>query len=303
MTVVLRSLLLVLLLTSGGGQAAITSITVFGDSLSDTGNIAGLAELFGLESPTPPPYFNGRFSNGPVYAERLGFEALPTFQLGGSNYAVGGALTSSHVGGPLLSALSLQGQVGTFRTTTGGAADPNSLFILWIGGNDVREAARVSDPAEGASLIGDALEVLEMAVLDLQEMGARRIVIPNLPDIGRTPEFLADPMRASALTAQWNAGVEELVSGSQGSLDLFNVHALFEEVLGDPAAYGFTNTTGQAILNLDQDPDQFVFWDDLHPTARVHGLLADELRVLVPEPSALLLLAVGVLSLLRRRCR
>src|ERR1051325_6177463 len=69
-------------------------LIVFGDSLSDNGN------LFALSGNTypPPPYYLGRFSNGPVWvedlAERLG---VPL-----DDFAVGGANTdTTNINGPL----------------------------------------------------------------------------------------------------------------------------------------------------------------------------------------------------------
>ena len=89
--------------------AVFTDIVSFGDSLSDTGNLfavtsnpfnAALLALFfpELDPPIPSaPYYNGRFSNGPVWVERLAVRlALETplpSENGGGNYAVGGATT------------------------------------------------------------------------------------------------------------------------------------------------------------------------------------------------------------------
>lgn len=304
---VMRCALLLLLVVAAmpSAQGALTSLTVFGDSLSDTGTMAGVLEALGQPSVTPPPYYDGRFSNGPVYAERLGFPLASALLDGGTNYAVGGAMTASHVGGPLLTALSLEGQLARFRTDGGGVADPDELFILWIGGNDVRHAALGGDSLAGIDILGDALEVVEFALLDLQQMGARRILVPNLPDLGRTPEFTGDPALAASLSAYWNAGLADLVArNGSADLNLFDVNALFEELLADPAAYGLTNTTEQALLNPGADPDQFLYWDDIHPTARVHALLAQEMRPLIPEPHLpVLILFAGPMVLLRRTRR
>src|SRR5262245_37490212 len=47
-------------------------VVVFGDSLSDTGNVFTVTEPVLAEAiPVSPPYFQGRFSNGPVWVERL----------------------------------------------------------------------------------------------------------------------------------------------------------------------------------------------------------------------------------------
>src|SRR3954462_11973986 len=71
-----------------------SNLVVFGDSLSDIGNIS--SATFGT---TPgPSYYNGRFSNGPVYAETLatglGLPALARSTASGNDYAYGGAQTA-----------------------------------------------------------------------------------------------------------------------------------------------------------------------------------------------------------------
>ena len=73
-----------------------TRLVVFGDSLSDNGNLYAVT---GGTQPLSPPYYQGRFSNGPVFTELLGFNAgrytagAPV--TGSVNYAFGGARTDS----------------------------------------------------------------------------------------------------------------------------------------------------------------------------------------------------------------
>src|SRR5215470_1187686 len=74
------------------------NLAVFGDSLSDIGNVSQ-ATPFLTQPKTPGPYYwNGRFSNGPIYAETLaaglGLPALVNSASGGTDYAYGGALTT-----------------------------------------------------------------------------------------------------------------------------------------------------------------------------------------------------------------
>ncbi|MGI9449228.1 MAG: SGNH/GDSL hydrolase family protein, partial [Geminicoccaceae bacterium] len=68
----------------------VTDVVVFGDSLSDRGNIPILSD--GVNFPPSPPYVDNRFSNGPVYSELLpgllGATCDPSL-----NFATGGALT------------------------------------------------------------------------------------------------------------------------------------------------------------------------------------------------------------------
>src|SRR3954470_21571091 len=82
-------------LTNRSAASPFSNVVVFGDSLSDIGNIAQ-APLIN----TPGPYYwNGRFSNGPVYAESftsgLGLSSLArSTSSGGNDFAYGGAKTT-----------------------------------------------------------------------------------------------------------------------------------------------------------------------------------------------------------------
>ena len=79
--------------------------------------------------------------------------------------------------------------------------------------------------------------------------------------------------------------------GSTLSLHLFDTYSMYNDVLADPAKYNITNTTTSCLdvnddsaLNylkfskprtLCKNPENFVFWDMLHPTTRVHQIFAD----------------------------
>ena len=117
------------------GQAApadYTNMFVFGDSLSDSGNVYDLT----AGTLPAPPYTRGRFANGPVYAEymadRLGLP-LDNVLSGGTNYAFGGAGTDFNV--PVIlgqSPLSVESQVDLFRAQhVFSGADPDALYILY----------------------------------------------------------------------------------------------------------------------------------------------------------------------------
>jgi len=206
----------------GGGSdalgASFTGMTVFGDSLSDTGNISTLT--VGAFPPNPP-YFNGRFSNGPVWVERLaaslGLPAVMPSFLGGSNYAVGGA--ESGLGHSLAvpspaPETNIGAQIGGYLATHTPTAD--ELFVVWGGANDFLIAGQ-PDPTIPASNIVGGIEALALA-------GARHILVPNLPLLGQTPVALGStgtdpssftPAFAGGLTS---AGLDALVGGFNTAL-------------------------------------------------------------------------------------
>src|SRR5688572_18145701 len=165
----IRRLLSVLLVTAGASATPYTALHFFGDSLTDTGNVKKATSTlnnytFGLIPKHPTaPYVNGRFTNGPVWAEhvaaRLGrpADAAPAgMSMGwfgeiggpGNNYAVGGARTDTGGALGLLNYTLPTGiatQVDFYLARSSGVADPDALYFLLGGGNDLRNAARISD--------------------------------------------------------------------------------------------------------------------------------------------------------------
>jgi outer membrane lipase/esterase len=279
-----------------------SNMYVFGDSLSDTGNISA---FFGGQIPLAP-YYEGRFSNGPIWiddlAGALGLAASPSFT-GGTNYAWGGAVTGP--GGGLLPPYTLIDQAGFYLNDHGGLADPNALYVVWGGGNDVLD----ENSGDAAANLGDVISGLAAA-------GAKNFLVPNLPNIGLVPLSLMDGSSAvkEQLSLEFNAQLDTVLSELSATLPVnimtLDVFGLFNAILGDPGAYGYTDWTDPCYEgalgiggpgNVCSDPDAWVFWDGIHPTAHSHQLLADAaLAALspVPLPAALplLLAALGALG-------
>ena len=284
-----------------------SNLYVFGDSLSDTGNIYA---YFTGQIPKPP-YYDGRFSNGPIWvdtiAAALGLPLSPSFG-GGNNYAWGGAVTGP--GGGVLPPYTLTDQATFFLEDTGGVADPDALYIIWGGGNDVLD----EDSADAPAYLGSMIENLAAA-------GAKNFLVANLPNIGLVPLSLADGTSEykEQLTLAFNAELEQVLAELSTTLPVnivtLDVFGLFNTILTDPGAYGYTNWTEgcyEGPLGIGgpgdvcADPNAWVFWDGIHPTAHSHELLAEaalEALSTVPLPAALPLLFAALATLGARRRR
>lgn len=305
------------LLCAATPATAYEQLIVFGDSLSDTGNLYSLSQPYvpgALPFQLPQaPYFNGRFSNGPVAVEWLaqGLGASLT------NYAVGGATTG--LGNnqvppiPALQATGLRTQVGSFLS--GGVVDASALYLVWAGPNDFLGMVPGTEQQTFASAIGN----LTQSVLDLYAGGARNFLLPLLPDLGLTPRSqaagAAAAAGASALSDAFNAALSQsyaqlaLLPGAH--LTLFDTASTQRSLIANAAMLGFDSTDSGCFSGfvgvpgtVCATPDTHMFWDDIHPTARVHQLLGQQLLAAVPEPSTHGLMAVGLLLLggaLRRR--
>ncbi len=265
-----------------------SGVVVFGDSLSDVGNTANnvfaqLADLFDVGS--LDAVINGRFSNGPVWVEplsaRLGLpgSASSRSDAGGDNYAHGGARTGN--GSRTLGVIDDIGrQVSDYISSNTPAG--NELLILWGGGNNFFDG--VGTPA---SVSADMASYVSALAGD----GAQRFLIMNLPRLGEVPRHRGTSTQATlnSQSTAFNDALAIEMAALETSLNiditLFDVESTFDRLLAEPGTFGFTNTTDPAFDNpAATDPDQYVFWDEIHPTAAAHAVLADAAFVALHDP-------------------
>ena len=315
---------------------------VFGDSLSDNGNLAeALASVYHTGFPNPPSYHDS-FSNGPVAAEvlanRLGLSLTPSlFVTGfkdvnnlfggasyvpGTNYAVAGATAAGAPAFGGVPGANLPQQVGAYGLYSGGVADPNALYFVLAGGNDVREAA-LNNLGTAGITGGVSTEISAIQIL-LNE-GAKNVLVVNVPNVGVIPEFAQDnPTLAAAATSlsqQYDSLLSTGVAGLSGNgakINLFDLYAFNTNVIANAGLYGITDTTDRCFTNTPYSPaatdacgvgganiDQYFYWDSIHPTGKVAALAGNAFVAAlgVPEPSTTLLLAAGVFALAYRARR
>jgi phospholipase/lecithinase/hemolysin len=290
--------LMILVAASPAGAATTyPAIYVFGDSLSDAGNVWTLAQR---KEPLSPPYSQGRFSNGPVWAQdlarKLGFRVLKPSLQGGTDYAYGGAEsgpTLVHTVEPLLD---LPTQIAEFKVNV---PHPSSgaLFVLWIGANDLIDilGANLSSSDQNTA-INDIMTNEEAFLTLLVANGGKHLMVVTIPDLGATPMFTsqgtAKAQAATALTQQFNAQMTsrmKFLAGLSGlDLTIVDTFTLIDSAVANPKQYGFNNVTtpcwtgsftslsgGTECALGAVAQDRHLFWDHLHPTARAHAAVAD----------------------------
>ena len=263
-------------------------LVVLGDSLSDNGNLY-LAS--GRTQPPSPPYFQGRFSNGPVFTEQLGFFAA-NFNgpvTGSINMAYGGSRTDNAIAFPPGMRQQLTTYVGR-----GGTFGSGDLVSVLGGANNIFQgigAFAILPPASQGNPTGYMNPILTAAVADMNFLvndiasrGAGTIMVTNLPRLGTTPQFRTTPLTGLADYAgsTFNSGLQTALMTTAATrpgtnIILFDLAKVSDALASNPGRFGLTNVT-EACFNgvtVCANPDSYLFFDGVHPTAAGHRLLAN----------------------------
>lgn len=277
------ALFLAITTTTHASQPSFDAIYVFGDSYSDVGNIS----LASGGTVPGPLYYNGRFSNGPIWIDHLagtyGVTVTPSLA-GGTDYAFGGAEVTAPVPvpGSSQSIPSVPQQVELYLQQHNGKADPKALYIVTGGGNDIVNAPAGTSPQQLGSEIafglGGSIELLERA-------GARHFLVPNLFDLGKLPvaqlNGIASFATATTLVVnqQLNFWLQIEAFAPQTRIYRSDGYAFMQGVFADNSHFGFTDLTDPCLVTTPSPsrcnlPDLYFFWDTYHPTLFGHSMLA-----------------------------
>ncbi len=257
------------------------NLIVFGDSYCDVGNIFALT---GGAEPAAP-YYNGRFSNGPIWLDHVaGFLGVPlkASALGGTDYAFGGAWVTE--GKSFTGVPSVVEQVELYLSQHGGKADPNALYILEGGGNDILDTTSHSPETLGLHIA----EGLALSELLLREAGAKHFIIPDLFNVALLPAAAGNTAFAAKASDATNQSLDELLAFEQLIEGIhivrMNVFGLLKAVQTDPTHFGFTDITDPCLTTgVCADPDHTFFWDTHHPTEFGHAFFAVTLENVLPK--------------------
>ena len=326
---------LALAIVSTAAQAqSFSNVIGFGDSVSDAGQYVGLV-----------PGAQGSFTTNPdpVWLELVGanygFDVTPS-NFGGFDYAYGGAQTHDPaplgIPGPFcvaqisLPCVSMTTQLGLYfhDPRVGGVADRNALYSVFGGANDLFfNGFRGGLPSAHPFFITPAQAAANMQVSAvtevglikaLQDAGARYILVFNLPDIGRAPGFVGTGSAAGAtsLTLVFNSTLNAGLGTLGDGIIPIDSFGLFNEVLADPSAYGFSNVTDQACLPeasavycttstlvAPGANDTYLFADGPHPTGAGHRLIAQQVLAELQAPGQISMLGEAPLQVFETNSR
>ncbi|HEX5047808.1 MAG TPA: SGNH/GDSL hydrolase family protein [Gammaproteobacteria bacterium] len=321
--------------------APVSAVFVLGDSLSDVGNAAGAADnllgvtvvppTVGLCNPadvfvTPRPcddlfFRRSRVSDGPVAVEQLAthfqlpelapsLHLLPRRPAAGTNYAVAGATARGSGPGDLAR------QVDALLIDHARLA-PDALYVVMIGGNDALDALKTAAAggpaatAAGEAIATAAVVAIGASVERLLDLGARRLVVANVPDLASLPGvrtraraaadeaavLAAATLIADTFDRELDARLDQIDAKRQwdaptAPVTRFDLRAALraaqvaiESGGGDATEACFSSDLYRHSPNAERvfDPDcapeatgpprfaRFVFWDDIHPTGAAHA--------------------------------
>jgi len=290
-------------------RAPYSGIVVFGTSLSDSGNAFTLRG----GTNTPPdylvdpllipsaPYARGghHFSNGATWIEQfarslgLAGSVRPAFASSSpeaTNYAVGAARAYDDGIN-----VNLADQVNAFLADVNAGAPSDALYVIEMGSNDIRDAIvafQTGGPGAAQAILQQALQSIAVNIQTLHAAGARQFLVWIPPNVALTPALQslarvnpAVTQLATGLTLAFNSGLKAALAGLSQlpgiTITQLDAYTLLNTIAAAPAAYGLTDVTTACLTpNVPpffcQTPDEYLFWDGIHPSGATHAITAQE---------------------------
>jgi outer membrane lipase/esterase len=315
MTAALAAGLIALSAAASAAPMRFTGYVALGDSLSDPGNLFAATKAATGTGQPEPPYKDGRFSNGPVWAEGLA-EDFEVRGLPAVNLAFGGAQAVPSTDPTKALIPDLPEQIGLFAQSGPPDLGRKPVASIWFGANDLFFDGIGKTDAQGQPVAGAVAARAANAVADgalaLGALGVRNVLLFNLPDLAVTPNYARIrpelAAEASAATGIFNETLANRIPGLQAAgIDVFdiNMYALFNALIENPAGFGVADATIPCLVPGvsycgDEAADLFAFFDPVHPNQIIHGQIADQARARVapiPLPAPALLLVAGLAAL------
>ena len=277
---------------------------IFGASFLDSGNnFAVTGET--AHPPFDPMSFTSygigghHYSNGRTWVEVMAQEmeltewAKPAYRdpaYGNYAYGYARARDVDYATGP---SLGEQVQAWIDNGYCTGTAMTDTLFVLDTTYADFLDILAGGDPVD--ILVG-MLDSIATNIGILYGCGARNLMVANIPPLGASPGIPeADKAAATGLSWQYNVYVQDILSFFSGepfnmNISTVDFFAFTTAAMTAPEEFGLTNVTDTCVTfgvlkdAFCKDRDEYFFWDTLHPTKRVHALMAEVALGQLPVP-------------------
>lgn len=263
-------------------HAAFTNLYVFGDGLSATADAT---------APGGQYFYGQRWSNGRVWAEVLAQRQGLVFDNAKNNSYW------DHNSSNLVT------QIKSFTAPPDVA---NDLFIIWVCNADTFDAASylINNPGyqfTNANVLSQSNHL--QIITNLYAKGVRNLILPNAVDLSTIPAFNAGTA-ASAIHAgcvDYNIRFSNTIAQARAlcpGLTIYtpDFYTLLNNVLANAPSYGLTNALinyGHGYVSIDAmdalgtacningPGTNYVFWDNIDPTAEFHAVMADVVQQIV----------------------
>lgn len=272
-------------------------LVIFGDSLSDTGNLH--RRTFGVMLP-PQIFYQSRFSNGPIWADYI---QAPLKGWTIRNYAAGGAKTDDYKLIARFFVPSLQQQVSEFLKDKSKTGLNSTLVVIWIGPNNyVMDGEQLQDPKGNPDrtkldpFVSSVIRDIQEAVTRLRTAGYTRFLLGSMPELGVININPVEPIKVGrptlfAATASHNKALAEILhqykSMSSIRVDTFHAGELNQATIDHPQHWGFTKLDQPCYVGslrgkfygekaFCNDPSGYKFWEYMHPNTKMHCYYAGQ---------------------------
>jgi phospholipase/lecithinase/hemolysin len=254
-----------------------SNVYVFGDSVSDNGNFVKI--IGPIEQGQPYHYWQGRYSNGPVWVEHLARQLHANLL----DFAVGTATTGETTHGSFYPYVpTVLDQIRSFRASRVNIPT-GSLFIVQGGANDLFQVLFTGgDPQD---VPRSAVTNIMAGIALLEKAGAKHILVGNLLDLGTLPVFRYYGVPASymsMLTAAYNRALENAVRDFAAenrhiTISVLDIYSCTAAIMAKPEDYGLGNVTDVSpnATVPNQFASDYFFWDWVHPTTTTHQAWAE----------------------------
>lgn len=255
-------------------------IVSFGDSSIDTGNVYNLTNH---TWPIVPPYFQGRFSNGPVWIENLGISDIKNYAYGSAtsdNNLIKGYTASDTV---LVPGVRQQILIYLNQTNRININFTRTLYVIQVGGNDYYFNGTLNPSIVADSILN--------GIKDLLNIGVKHLLIINqspvqlMPFIQTEEQIIYYRQRTIYHNNNLSNGISKLdYNHQQISLYLFDIYSFILKITANNSTYSLNikdncwNILNGNITILCSNPEAYIYIDQYHFTARMHELIGNAVR-------------------------
>jgi len=234
-------------------------------------------------------YWNGRWSNGPTAVEVLATDIHVKL----TDYAVGGATSGKYNYYDWINkyeATGVLGQLDRFKKDLDGKkVDPNALYFIFVSANDYFQHTDFNLPGTIKELSKQTVQNIDTTVKELSDLGAKNFMVVNSTDLSIVPWEVINSKSSEAkeyttdVNTKLAVDLKNMSTTLKVKIILFDHTAVSKMIRSNPTKYGIkeiNKSFERAYPNIvagKNNPNEYYFWDEWHPTKVVNKIVGDEM--------------------------